>query len=82
MTHSLWSRKGQARDVPAWMCGSGSGSISKSSGAKGAFHGRSLLTGQTSTRPISAASNEVNVTRRSPYFSVLQKHLGLISKTW
>jgi hypothetical protein len=82
MTHSLWSRKEQARDLPAWMCGSGSGSISKGLGAKGAFHRRSLLTEQTSTRPISAASNAVSATLRSPYFTVLQKHLGLISKTW
>ena len=35
-----------------------------------------------STAPISAASNGVSATRRSPYFSVLQKHSGLISKTW
>jgi hypothetical protein len=58
------------------------GSISKSSGAKGAFHRRSLLTEQTSTRPISAASNGVSAIRRSLCFSVLQKHLGLISETW
>ena len=75
MTHSLWSKTRQARDLLAWMCGSGSGSISKGSDAKRAFHRRSLLTEQTSTRPISAGSNGVSATQRSPYFSALQKHL-------
>src|SRR5712671_5651264 len=70
MTHSLWSRKEQARDLPAWMCGSGSGSISKGSGAKRVSRRRSLLTWQTSTRPISAG---VERGKRNPTVTVLQR---------
>lgn len=35
MIHGVSSSKGQARDLPAWMCGKGSGSISEGFGAKG-----------------------------------------------